>query len=309
MKIIYFNDGEDNAYWLAGLRAALPRAEIRLWLPGDDEPADYALVWKPPVAMLAGRTRLKAIINLAAGVDGLLAMGAALPANVPVLRLEDAGMAVQLAEYATHAVLRYYRRFDEYDLQAREQTWRFLEPEAKRDFTIGVMGLGTLGSRVAQALQHFGFPVRGWSRSRKTLPGVRGFAGNDALDEFLDGTKALICLLPLTAETQGLLNRATLGKLAYGAYLINLGRGAHLVEDDLLAALASGQIKAATLDVFRDEPLPASHLFWQHPHITVTPHIGAATLRDDSVRQIAEKLLAFEGGEAISGLVDRQKGY
>ena len=309
MNLIYFNEGEDNAYWLSGLRAALPQADIRLWLPGDSAPADYALVWKPPVEMLARRTDLKAIFNLAAGVDALLGMDDALPHNVPIFRLEDAGMAMQIAEYAAHTVLRYYRRFDEYELQARNQEWRFLEPPSKRDFTIGIMGLGTLGSRVAQAMQHFGFPVRGWSRNRKSVPGVRCFAGKDGLDEFLQETKVLICLLPLTAETSGILNRDTLGKLAYGAYLINLARGAHLIEPDLLAALASGQITAATLDVASQEPLPPEHPFWQHPRIILTPHIGAATLRDDTVRQVAEKLLAFHRGEPVSGIVDRTRGY
>ena len=309
MNLIYFNEGEDNAYWLSGLRAALPQADIRLWLPGDSAPADYALVWKPPVEMLARRTGLKAIFNLAAGVDALLGMGGALPHNVPIFRLEDAGMAVQIAEYATHTVLRYYRRFDEYELQTRNQEWRLLEPPSKRDFTIGIMGLGTLGNRLAQALQHFGFPVRGWSRNRKSVPGVRCFSGKDGLDEFLQESKVLICLLPLTAETSGILNRDTLGKLVYGAYLINLARGAHLVEEDYLAAHASGPITAVTLVVASQEPLPPEHPFWQHPRITLTPHIGAATLRDDTVRQVAEKLLAFHRGEPVSGIVDRIHGY
>jgi len=309
VNIIYYNDGEDNAYWLAGLRAALPRADIRLWLPGDDKPADYALVWKPPVDMLAGRTGLKAIFNLAAGVDALLGFGDALPKDVPILRLEDAGMGMQMAEYATHAVLHHYRRFDEYALQAQQQEWRYLETPLKRDFTVGILGLGTLGRQVAQALQQFGFPVRGWSRSRHSVSGVRCYAGRDQLGEFLEETKALICLLPATAETAGILNRDTLGQLAFGAYLINLARGSHLVEADLLDALESGRIAAATLDVAAQEPLPPGYPFWRHPRITLTPHIAAATLRDETVRQVTEKLLAFDRGETVTGMVDRQKGY
>ena len=309
MRIIYYNEGEDSAFWLSGLRAALPQAEIRLWLKGDDAPADYALVWKPPAAMLAGRTGLKAIFNLAAGVDALLDMGETLPQDVPVIRLEDAGMAIQVAEYVTHAVLRYFRRFDEYDMQARDHEWKFLSSHNKRDFTIGIMGLGAIGSRVAHALLHFGFPVRGWSRRRKSLAGVQCFAGDEALDDFLQDTKVLLCMLPLTAQTKGILNRDTIGKVAYGAYLINLGRGTHLIETDLLAALNSGQIAAATLDVFHDEPLLPDHPFWQMPRITVTPHMAAETFRDDTVRQITEKLLAFNRGEPVSGIVDRQQGY
>ncbi|MBS1157555.1 MAG: glyoxylate/hydroxypyruvate reductase [Proteobacteria bacterium] len=309
MNIIYYNDGEDNAYWLAGLRAALPHADIRLWLPGNDKPADYALVWKPPAGMLAGRTDLKAIFNLAAGVDALLGLGNALPANVPILRLEDAGMGMQMAEYATHAVLHHYRRFDEYARQAQKQEWRYLETPLKRDFTVGIMGLGTLGRQVAQALLHFGFPVRGWSRSRQSVSGVRCYAGRSQLDEFLEETKALICLLPATAETAGILSRDTLGQLAFGAYLINLARGSHLVEADLLDALDSGRIAGATLDVAAQEPLPPGHPFWHHPRVTITPHIAAATLRDDTVRQVTEKLLAFDRGEAVTGMVDRHNGY
>jgi len=309
VKVIYYNQGEDTAFWLAGLRAALPRAAIRPWLLGDDAPADYALVWKPPVPMLAGRTDLKAIFNLAAGVDALLGMGDILPQGVPIIRLEDAGMAVQVAEYASHAVLRYFRRFDEYDIQAQNHEWKFLTSQNKRDFTIGIMGLGVIGTRVAQALLHFGFPVRGWSRNKKTVPGVQCFAGKDSLNDFLQEAKVLICLLPLTTETVGILNADTLEKLAYGAYLINLGRGEHLMEADFLAALGSGQLAAATLDVFNDEPLPPTHPFWDEKRVTLTPHMAAETFRDDTVRQVTEKLLAFDNGQPITGIVDRLNGY
>jgi len=309
MRILYHNEGEDDAFWLAGLRNALPQADIRLWFPGDNGPADYALVWKAPAEMLDGRTGLKAIFNLAAGVDGLLNMGDALPKGVPIIRLEDAGMAVQMAEYVTHAVLRYFRRFDEYDAQARHGEWNFLPSYRKNDFPVGIMGLGALGSRVAQALLHFGFPVRGWSRTRKHLPGMQCFSGNGELEAFLDELKVLISVLPLTAETTGILDLEAFEKLEYGAFLINAGRGAHLVEADLLAALDSGRIAAATLDVFQDEPLPPGHPFWNTPRITITPHMAAETLRDQTVRQAAEKLLAFDRGEAISGMVNRTTGY
>lgn len=309
MRIIYFNEGEDNAFWLAGLRAALPQAELRLWLAGDNKPADYALVWKPPAAMLAGRTDLKAIFQLAAGVDGLLNMGDALPQGVPIIRLEDAGMAVQMAEYVSYAVLRYFRRFDEYEQLAGNKEWQFLDSHKKSDFTVGIMGMGALGQRIAKALLHFGFPIRGWSRNRKSVPGVECFAGDVALDDFLQDTRILVCVLPLTTITTGLLNRDTLNKLSYSAYLINIGRGAHLVEADLLATLASGQIAAAMLDVTSEEPLPPAHPFWDEPRITITPHMAGETFRDASVRQVAEKLLAFERGEKVSGLVNRTCGY
>ena len=308
MKVIFYNEGEDAAYWLAGLRAVLPQADFRLWRPGDNEHADYALVWKAPAEMLAGRTGLKAIFNLAAGVDHLLSMGDALP-KVPVIRLEDAGMGVQMAEYATHAVLRHYRRFDEYDKQAATCVWEYLPTPDKSFFAVGIMGMGALGSSVAESMLHFGFPVRGWSRNQKLKTGVQCFAGPERLDDFLDGLQVLICTLPITRETEGLLNHENFRKLAYGAYLINLARGAHLVESDLLDALASGQIAAATLDVFQKEPLPSDHPFWTHPKITITPHIAAATLRDDTVRQVAEKLRAFHRVQLVTGIVDKARGY
>lgn len=308
MKVIYYNEGEDNAFWLAGLRAALPQAEFRLWLPGDDAPADYALVWSPPIKMLAGRTELKAIFNLGAGVDKLLQMET-LPPSVPVLRLEDAGMAMQMAEYAAYAVLRYFRRFDEYELQAQHKEWHFLPANNKRDFTVGIMGLGAIGSRVAQAMQHFGFPVRGWSRSRKTLAGVHCFSGQTSLNDFLQDLRALICVLPLTPETENMLDAKVFNQLAYGACLINIARGKHLVETDLLAALNAGQLAHASLDVFRDEPLPPDHPFWLHPNITVTPHMAGETLRDDTIRQVVEKLRALERGESVSGIVNSSTGY
>lgn len=309
MRILFHDPSADTAAWLAQLQAALPEAQLRVWQEGDDAPADYALVWKPPLAMLRGRHDLKAIFNLGAGVDAILNSGDAIPADVPLVRLDDAGMAIQMAEYVTHAVLRYFRRLDEYEAQARKGAWNRIAAFEKPDFSVGILGLGVLGTRIAQALAHFAFPLRGWSRSRKTLPGVSCHAGMEELDAFLRGTRVLVCALPLTDDTHGILHRANLEKLARGAYVINIARGAHLVDDDLLALLQSGHIAGATLDVFRNEPLPTDHPFWQAPRITITPHVSALTLRDESVRQIAEKIRALQRGEAIAGIVDRKKGY
>jgi glyoxylate/hydroxypyruvate reductase A len=174
---------------------------------------------------------------------------------------------------------------------------------------VGVLGLGVLGQRVAQAVAAFEFPVRGWSRGPKALAGVQGFAGAAQFGEFLAGTRVLVNLLPLTPETENLLDRATLSRLRPGGYLINVARGAHLVDADLIALLDSGHLAGAALDVFRTEPLPAEHPFWRHPKITVTPHTSARTLRDESIAQIARKIRALEQGEPIAGVVDRQRGY
>ena len=238
----------------------------------------------------------------------MLKFGDALP-QVPIVRLDDAGMGVQMAEFAAHAVLRYYRRFDDYEEQARNAQWQVLKPYDKENFSVGILGLGVLGRRIAQALQHFDFPIRGWSHTMKDVPGVTCFAGKDGLDEFLRGTRVLICVLPLTSETSNMLGRTNLSKLMEGAYLINVARGAHLAEPDLLALIKSGHIAGATLDVFRNEPLPKQHPFWHEPRIRITPHIAALTLYNESIRQIAGKIDALERGQPIHGVVDRARGY
>ncbi len=309
LRILFHAIDANPAPWLADLQAALPQASLRVWQEGDDAPADYAVVWKPPAAMLRNRPDLKAVFNLGAGVDAILQLGDALPAQVPIVRLDDAGMGVQMAEYVSHAVLRYFRRFDQLEAQQRNGQWRFLKAFEKEKFSVGILGLGVLGSRIAAALAPFGFPLQGWSRTQKDLPGVTCHCGADGLERFLAASKVVVCILPLTADTTGILNRDTLGKMPQGGYLINVARGAHLVEDDLLALVQSGQIAAATLDVFRQEPLPAAHPFWSEPRITITPHIAAVTLRGDSVRQIAAKIIRLQQGQTVEGVVNRARGY
>ena len=232
-----------------------------------------------------------------------------LPPNALLVRLEDSGMAHQMVEYATHTVLRYLRRLDEYDALQREHRWQKLPPYALKDFTVGVMGMGVLGARVAQTLAGFGMPVRGFSRTKRDIDGVQTFAGAGQFETFLDGTRVLINLLPHTPDTEGILNQRTFERLAPGAYLVNLARGGHLVDDDLLHAMQTGQIAAATLDVFHTEPLPDNHPFWRTPRLTITPHISAETLREESIEQIAHKIMALTRGEPISGIVDVKRGY
>ena len=312
MRILVYRADGQTAPWVTGLVTALPRAEVVVWREGAREAAcDYAVLWAAPAALLgqlAQCDQLKAIIVAGAGVDAILKFGAALP-DVPIIRLGDAGMAVQMAEYVTHAVLRYFRRFDEYERQARSGVWAPLPPRDKLDFTIGVLGMGVLGSRVLAALDHFGFALRGWSRTHKQLDGVDCYAGIDALGEFLAGTRVLVCMLPLTPETNNLIDRARLAQLPRGAYLVNVARGAHVAEPDLIALIRSGHLAGATLDVFRNEPLPAPHPFWDEPRITITPHVSARTVLHDSVRQIAAKMAALENGEPVADVVDRNLGY
>jgi glyoxylate/hydroxypyruvate reductase A len=306
MKITFCCTDTSADAWLAGLRAALPNADVTLWQPGATQ-ADYAVVWAPPQQFLDEQPLLKALFNIGAGVDALLRL--TLPPQTQVVRLDDAGMSVQMAEYVCHAVIRHFREFDGYEADMAQGKWSFRKPRSRMDFPVGVLGLGVLGERVAKAVAQFDFPVNGWSRTPKVLAGVQCFSGAEQLDAFLQASRVLVCLLPLTAETRDILNHRHLSLLRPGGYVINVARGAHLVDDDLLALLNSGHLAGATLDVFRTEPLPATHAFWQHPQITLTPHTSARTLRTESIAQIAGKIAAMQRGEPVAGRVDPQRGY
>ena len=306
MKITFCCAGTKPEPWLLGLRAALPGAEVEVWQP-DAPVADHAVVWAPPQQFFDEQTQLKGVFNIGAGVDALLKLR--LPAQATVVRLDDAGMSVQMAEYVCHAVIRHFREFDGYESDVRAGRWSYRKPGKRKDFAIGVMGLGVLGERVAKALAQFEFPVMGWSRSGKHIAGVRSFAGAAQFDEFLASSRVLVNLLPLTDETRDIMRLETLSKLQPGGYVINVARGAHLVDEDLLALLDSGHLAGAMLDVFRTEPLPAGHPFWQHPKITITPHTSARTLRDESIAQIAGKIRALQAGLPIAGIVDLARGY
>ena len=292
--------------WLEGFGRALPHATIEEWVAGDLQ-ADYAVVWSPPQQFFDEQQGLKAIFNIGAGVDAL--MNLKLPPQALVVRIDDGGMAVQMAEYVCHALIRHFRELDCYEDDARHGAWSYRKPRRREECPVGIMGLGVLGERVAQAVAQFEFPVLGWSRGAKDLPGVRCFAGEAQFEAFLRGTRVLVCLLPLTPETRNIMNAANLSRLMPGCYVINVARGAHLVDEDLIALLDSGHLAGATLDVFRTEPLPEKHPFWTHPKITVTPHTSARTLRDETIAQIAGKIQALERGEPIAGVVDVGRGY
>jgi len=292
--------------WVQAVQQAFPAAEVFAWAPGAPQ-ADHAIVWAPPQQFIDEQSGLQALFNIGAGVDALLQLK--LPPGLKVIRLDDAGMSVQMAEFVCHAVIRHFREFDGYDADTQAGKWSYRKPRSRADFAVGVMGLGVLGERVAKALQVFDFSVNGYSRSPKELPGIRCFSGAQALPDFLAATRVLVNLMPLTPETENILNHATLSQLEKGAYVINVARGKHLVDEDLLALIDNGHLAGAALDVFRTEPLPADHVFWQHPKITVTPHTSARTLREESIAQIVGKIQALQRGEAINGVVDHQRGY
>lgn len=315
--------------WLTDLRAALAAngvgGEVALW-PGPAEAAafakdfeaDYALGWKPPPELFASQPQLEAFFNLGAGVDALLELDRGQPGligqHIRLVRLEDAGMAEQMADYALHWVLHVYRRFDDYRNAQTQRTWRPRAPRRKADYAVGVLGVGRLGAHVGRALVANGFAVRGWANSPKPDVGFPVMTPAQAAaaaptDAFLAGLAVLINLLPLTPATTGLLDGSLFSRLPPGAVVINLARGGHLVEADLLTALDSGHLHAAVLDVTNTEPLPADHPLWCHPKVHLTPHVSAITLRQESVAQVAGKIAALLRGEAISGVVARDQGY
>ena len=312
MEIIFYHPTFDIPWWIAALEKQLPGARVREWKSGDNEPADYALVWHPPVEMLQGR-ELKAVFALGAGVDSILSKlrehPEMLPLSIPLFRLEDTGMGLQMQEYAVSQVLHWFRRFDDYQALKQETRWEPLPEFTRDEFTIGIMGAGVLGGKVAESLLAWGFPVRVWSRSRKDWPNLQSFAGESEMGEFLRETRVLINLLPNTAETVGIINHALLNQLQDQSYLLNLARGVHVNEDELLRALENGKLKGAMLDVFSREPLPVESPLWRHPRVAMTPHIAAVTRPQEAIAYIGKTITGLERGEAVTGQVDRARGY
>ena len=312
MDIVFYHPTFDNAWWIRELEKQLPGARVRAWKSGDSEHADYALVWHPPVEMLQGR-QLKAVFALGAGVDAILSKlkehPEMLPSSTPLFRLEDTGMGEQMQEYAVSQVLHWFRRFDDYQAQKLQSRWEPLPDYTRESFTIGIMGAGVLGGKVAESLREWRFPIRVWSRSPKAWPGVASFAGEQALGEFLSETRVLINLLPNTPETVGIINQRLLDQLQDGSYLLNLARGVHVNEGDLIQALDSGKLKGAMLDVFSREPLPQESPLWRHPRVAMTPHVAAVTRPQEAISYIAGTIQKLERGEPVTGQVDRQRGY
>jgi glyoxylate/hydroxypyruvate reductase A len=294
--------------WEAELKKHIPDLDFRrLEAPGDPAEIDMALCWKPPPGALARFPNLKVIFSLAAGPDHLLS-DPDLP-DVPIVRMVEPSLTGGVAEYIVLHALRHHKDQRRFEEQQRARVWEeyFAPPASTR--RIGIMGLGAIGGEAARMLKAVGFEVAGWSRTPKRIDGVESFHGADRLDGFLKRTDILVCILPKTAQTEGILNAGLFAKLPKGASLINAGRGVQLVEQDLLDALESGQISEATLDVFHTEPLPEDHPFWRHPKITVTPHSAGDPFADSAARVVAENIRRFRRGEPLPHVLDRKAGY
>lgn len=310
--VLYNVPGDDPleiAAWRGFLQAYDPAIDFRAWPEtGPVEEIDYVLAWLPEPGDLARYPRLKAIFWLGAGVDHLL-RDKELPRQVPIMRLVDEGLTAGMTEYVLLHVLRYHRRQPELEAQQREAAWRKPPYALAKDRRIGLMGMGVLGKDAARRLVDLGFDVAGWSQTPKQLPGVKSFHGDDQLMPFLNRSDILVCLLPLTPATTGILDAHRLAALPKGATVINAARGGHVVDADLIAALDRGHIAHATLDVFTTEPLPVEHPFWRHPRITLTPHVASVTISETASRVVIDGLKAFRDGRRPANLVDLGKGY
>jgi glyoxylate/hydroxypyruvate reductase A len=273
------------------------------------ESIDYFVGFRPEPGFLKTLPRLKAIISLGAGVDGFL-RDPDFPRHVPLVRSVDPNLAIQMSEYVTLQVLTIHRHQRFFDAAQRDHAWRqrMLTRNAG-DIRIGILGLGTIGNLIASRLRTFDFQVSGWSRSRKDVPGVKSFAGESELPAFLSQCDMLVCVLPLTHETRGILNAKLFAQLPEQAWVINVARGAHLIEDDLIAALDRGHLAGAVLDVFQTEPLPSDSPIWAHPRITATPHIAGITEPRTALAYVEDCIARAEAGKPLPNVVDITRGY
>lgn len=309
MVLLIKSDIDRGGDWRRAMAAARPGLNSVLW-PYDGDPAaiDYALVWRPPKGELAGYPNLKAIFSIGAGIDHFRS-DPELPRHLPVARMLEPALSAGMSEFVVLAVLHHHRAMGDYARQQRERVWRVRPQVLAARRRIGLLGLGALGRDAAAKLLSFGFPVSGWSRGPKRVTGVSCHHGEAGLRALLADSDILVCLLPLTAETAGILSAETFARLPRGAAIVNVARGGHLVEDDLIPALDSGHLSGATLDVFHTEPLPPEHAFWTHPKIVLTPHAAAATLPETAALAVAENIARCEAGEPLRGAVDWERGY
>lgn len=307
--LLFIGDQDLEASWSAAFVELAPELEFRFYRAGVDvADAQYCLAWKAMPELWPRMTSLKAIFCRGAGVDRLLA-DPKLPRDVPLVRMVEPELTRGMVEYVLWQCLFHHRRVWELEAAQSCAAWRPHVYPAPWDRTIGILGLGELGATAAVKLVEFGFKVKGWSRTAKSLPQVECFAGRDQLPAFLSGTEILVCLLPLTPETEGILNADLFAQLPRGASLINAARGGHLVEADLPPAMDSGQIGAATLDVFATEPLPPEHPFWGIARLYITPHNASDTDPRSGAWRVARQIARHLAGEPLEDVVDRDRGY
>jgi glyoxylate/hydroxypyruvate reductase len=309
MSITIFSQGRNTGRWVDALLERRPGLDVRIYPEtGPVEEVEFALAWNHPQGVFKDYPNLKCIASTGAGVDHIL-RDPQLPEDAQITRIVDENLTQDMATFVTTLVLNHVRGLHGYREAQRHHTWKQRIYLRTSDVTIGVMGMGVLGSHTALQLHKLGFKVHGWARSHKLIEGIGAYAGSEELDAFLASANVLICLLPLTSETTNILNKDTFSKLPQGAHVINVARGEHLVDEDLIEMIASGQLSGASLDVFREEPLPQDHPFWSHPTINVTPHIASITNPASAVSQILENYDRMRHGEPLNNVVSPTKGY
>jgi glyoxylate/hydroxypyruvate reductase len=310
MTLIFYSASDRWDDWADHLRREVPDVPLRHWNEdGDDAAVRFALVWNPPPGELKRRfPNLEFIFSLGAGVDALLD-DPDLPKGVPVVRMVEEALVIGMTEYVALHVLRLHRQQRDLEAQQRATEWRQIATPLAPDRRVGLMGLGVLGADAAQALTALRFDVASWTRTPRKVPGVTGFHGAEGLDAFLAQTEILVALLPLTDTTRGILRRDLFDRLPEGAGLINAGRGGLQVEGDIIAALDSGQLSEAVLDVFSTEPLPSENPLWAHPKVTLTPHNAALTGSATGAREVGANLRRVLAGEQPHNIVNPDAGY
>ncbi|YCH32249.1 glyoxylate/hydroxypyruvate reductase A [Erwinia sp. D4-22] len=308
MHIVYKSDPARGARWQAWLAQHAPDIQLYIWPEiGDADQVEVLIAWQPPDNVLTTFPRLKVLMSVGAGADQFDFN--ALPPELPVVRMIEPGLTQGMVEYVTFAVLGLHRDMPRYLQQQRAQQWQAHTSRTASQRRVGVMGLGELGQASLRQLVSLGFDCAGWSRTPRLIDGVRCWHGSDQLADFLAHSDILVCLLPLTPETRGLLNAGLFARLPVGAALVHAGRGPQLNADHLLAALESGQLSAAVIDVTDPEPLPVGHPFWHHPAIWLTPHIASQTQTHSAVAALLENLRRHQRGEPMIGIIDRNQGY
>jgi glyoxylate/hydroxypyruvate reductase len=308
MHIAYKSDPVRGAHWQRWLAQHAPDIQLHIWPDiGDAAQVEVLIAWQPPEDILATFPNLQALLSVGAGADQFDL--STLPPDLPVVRMIEPGLTQGMVEYVTFAVLGLHRDMPRYFQQQREQQWQTHKIHTAGERRVGVMGLGELGQAALKQLVSLGFNCAGWSRTPREIDGVRCWHGSQQLDAFLAQSDILVCLLPLTDSTRGLLNAELFARLPSGAALVQVGRGPQLNDDHLLAALASGQLSAAVIDVTDPEPLPAGHPFWHHPAIWLTPHIASQTQTDSAVAALLDNLRRYQRGEPMVGVIDRNRGY
>lgn len=288
------------------LNVDLAKKDIVIWPDGKHDPSiKFALVWKHQSGTLADYPALEGLSSFGAGVDSILS-DPELP-NVPIARIVDPNLANNMAQYVVAQILNHKLRLPQFSEQQNESRWKPKSP--RRVNRVGILGLGQLGATTAALLNAHQFEVMGWSRTEKRLKGVTCFSGAAGLNHMLANSDYLVCLLPLTKDTENILDAKRLSQLPQGAVVINVARGNHVVDEELIEMLDIGHLDAAVLDVFRQEPLESAHPFWRHPKVTITPHISAVTNVETAVNQIIENYQRVMAGRPMVNCIDREAGY